>query len=100
MPTYNYVCNSCEAAETLDQPFGSPRAHTCKCGGTCLRVVTKFKEATMATVTPGGCSETSKETRSANRIMTRIREKQGLAPIDDPNHLAAERHQGRKSGLV
>lgn len=101
MPTYNYRCEHCGHEEARKEKFGAPREHECpKCGETAKRFIGELQEATMTAVTPGGCSEYSKENRSANRIMSRIKEKRGEDPYDDPNMLAADRHQGKKNGLV
>jgi predicted transcriptional regulator len=103
MPIYNYLCDTCGLEHSEEEERGSPIERPCideKCKGTMERVVKQTKEVVMATYTPDTATQMHKENRAANEIMTRIRMKAGKKPIEDIDHMAAERHAGKKNGLV
>jgi len=100
---YTYRCDKCDNIETLEQERGSPRQHTCTqdgCDGTCKRVPSTKQEVVFDTYTPGVASQNHKENRSANEVMTKLRVEAGQKPIRDPDHMAVERHMGRKNRIV
>lgn len=82
--------------------MGSERTHDCpECPGTCKRALSKPKELTAAgTGTPGSQIERSKEHRSLDNALTDIRKKIGKGPNTEGDQLAADRHQGRRNGIV
>lgn len=102
MPTYNYKCDTCDFEETIQQPMGSDKTHECpECGeGTCKRVLRNKNELASDCPTPGACVQRTQENRDADVVMTRIREKMGKGPKLDPKDAAADRHWGRKNGIV
>lgn len=103
MRIYHYICDKCSYEETLEQPVGSPRKHECfqeECDGTMSRVLGKIEETVFEANTPGIASQTHKENRSANETLTKIRAKAGGTPINDADHMAAERFAGIKNRIV
>lgn len=81
--------------------MGSEKQHPCHCGGNCKRVIKKVQELTPAgSGTPGSQVERSSESRAVDVMLTRIRRSKGLPPNTDGDQLAADRHWGRKNGIV
>ena len=101
MPTYNYECESCGHQETIEQDMGTDKEHECpECQATSRRVLKFSRECVSAAPTPGSCVNRSRETRRADEAMTRIRRAHGHKPHLDGNSRAADRHWGRRNGLI
>lgn len=58
------------------------------------------QEAVFDAYTPGFASQSHKENRSANTVMTKLRMSAGGEPITDPDHMAVERHAGLKNKVI
>jgi len=102
MPTYHYECDACDRKEDIEQPMGSTKEHPCtECEGTCKRVLKPVKEMTAAGKgTPGSQAERSAEHRAVDTALTHIRKTRGLGPNTEGDQLAADRHWGKKNGIV
>jgi hypothetical protein len=100
---YHYICEKCGHEENKEQKLGDPRTFACPvegCDGILERVVRASRETVFDTYTPGNASQSHKENRSANEYLTKLRAKAGGQPITDPDHMAAERHMGKKNKVV
>lgn len=102
MPTYHYLCDKCEYEETIEQPMGSEKTHTCpECGeGTCNRQLKFRNELSVGCATPGTCVQRTQENRNADYFLSNIRKKLKKDPHLDGKDRAADRHWAHKNKVL